>query len=170
MSNRPTEHEYAPYYAQYIHLVPEENILAALEASTHYTTDVLNTFSDEQAARLHGTTQWTLKQTLGHLCDAERVFAYRAMRIARGDQTPMASFEQDDYVAAANANQRPWDDIISEYRAVRAATIALAKSCGPEEMKRTGTASGKTVSTRALFYIAVGHERRHMELVRQHAK
>ncbi|MGZ4787660.1 MAG: DinB family protein [Terriglobales bacterium] len=170
MSNRPTEQEYAPFYADYVNRAPEEDVAAALEAQSHYTLDVLNSFTDEQAGRLHGTTKWTLKETLGHLCDAERVFSYRAMRIARGDKTPLASFEQDDYVAAGNFNDRDWDELIAEFAALRQATIAFARGTSAEHLQRVGTASGKSVSARALLYITVGHERRHIELIREHAR
>ena len=170
MSNRPTDQEYAPFYADYVGRAPEEDVAAALEAQSHYTLDVLNSFSDEEAGRLHGTTSWTLKETLGHLCDGERVFTYRAMRIARGDKTPLAAFEQDDYVAAGSFNDRDWDSLISEYSALRRATIAFARGTSAEHLARTGTASGKTVSARALLYITVGHERRHIELIKEHAR
>ena len=170
MSNRPTAQEYAPFYADYVSRAPEEDIAAALEAESRYTLDVLNAFTDEQAGRLHGTTKWTLKETLGHLCDAERVFAYRAMRIARGDKIPLPGFEQDDYVAAGKFNARNWDDLIAEYAALRKATIAFARGTSAEHLARMGTASEKPVSARALLYITVGHERRHIELIKQHAK
>jgi hypothetical protein len=150
--------------------VPEEDIVAALEASTKYTTDVFESFSDEQASRLHGTTQWTLKETLGHLCDTERVFTYRAMRISRGDKTPLPGFEQDKFVAAGNFGARDWDNLIEEWSAVRRATISFARSLTPEMLGRLGTAGENTVSPRALLYITVGHERRHLELIKQHAR
>jgi uncharacterized damage-inducible protein DinB len=161
--------EYGEWYADYVSRVPEEDIVAALEASTKYTGDVLDSFSDEQAARLHGTSKWTLKETLGHLCDAERVFSYRAMRIARSDKTPLAGFEQDEFVANGKFAERDWNDLVQEWQALRRATIALARSMTPEMMNNVGTASNLPVSTRALFYIIVGHERRHVELMKQHA-
>jgi uncharacterized damage-inducible protein DinB len=170
MSNRPNENEYAPYYGDYVSRAPEEDVAAALEAQSHYTLDILNSFDDEQAATLHGTTKWSLKETLGHLCDAERVFGYRAMRIARGDKTPLPGFEQDDYIAGGNFNERDWDNLIAEYSALRQATIAFARGTSPEHLERMGTASDNPVSARALLYITVGHERRHVELIRQHAK
>lgn len=169
MSDRPTPNEYAEYYADYVSRVPEDNIVAALEASTRYTTEVLESFTEEQAERLHGTTKWTLKETLGHLCDGERIFSYRALRIGRGDKTPLPGFEQDDFVASANSNDRSWQDLISEYSALRKATIALARSLSSQAMQNMGTASTYPVSARALFYITVGHERRHVELIKKHA-
>ena len=170
MSNRPVaEKEFASFYADYVSRVPEEDVIAALEASTKYTLEVLGAFDEDQASTLHGTTKWTLKETLGHLCDGERVFSYRAMRIARGDLTPLPGFEQDDFVATANSNARLWSDLIDEYSSLRRATITLAKSLSPEAMQRIGTASDHPVSARALFYIMVGHERRHVELMKQHA-
>ncbi len=170
MSNRPTDKEYGEWFADYVSRVPEEDIVAALEASTKYTTDVLESFTDEQASTLRGTTKWTLKEVLGHLCDGERVFSYRAMRIARGDKTPLPGFEQDDFVANGNFPAREWSSLIEEYTALRRATIVLAKSLTPEMMLRMGMASDNPVSSRALLYITVGHERRHMELLRKHAK
>ena len=170
MSNRPTNQEYGQWYADYVSRVPEEDIVAAFEASTHYTTDVLQSFTDEQAGRLRGTTKWTLKETLGHLCDAERVFSYRAMRIARGDKTPLPGFEQDDFVASGNFSDRNWDDLIEEYSALRRATKVFARSLTPEMLRQIGTASENPVSTRALLYIMVGHERRHLELIKEHAR
>jgi uncharacterized damage-inducible protein DinB len=170
MSNRPTTAEFSEYYADYVGRVPEEDIVAALHAQTKYTTEILESFTDEQAERLHGTTKWTLKETLGHLCDAERIFAYRAMRIARGDKTPLPGFEQDDFIATGNFNNRDWDDQIAEYSALRQATISLARSLTPEMAEQVGTASNYPVSARALLYITVGHERRHVELIRQHAR
>jgi len=169
MSNRPTSKEYGEWYADYVNRAPEEDIVAALEASTHYTTDVLQSFTDEQAGRLRGTTKWTLKETLGHLCDAERVFSYRAMRIARGDKTPLPGFEQDDFVASGNFSARNWDDLIEEYSALRRATKVFARSLTPDMLQQVGTASDNPVSARALLYIMVGHERRHVELIREHA-
>ena len=170
MSNRPATGEYGDWYADYVSRVPEEDIVAAFEASTKYTTGVLESFADEEANRLHGTTKWTLKETLGHLCDAERVFGYRAMRIARGDKTPLPGFEQDDFVANGNFNARDWSSLIEEWSALRKATIALARSLSPEELQQLGTASNNPVSVRALLYITVGHERRHLELLKEHAR
>jgi len=170
LSNRPARNEYGDWFADYVSRVPEEDIVAALEASTKYTKEVFESFTDEQAGRLHGTTKWTLKETLGHLCDGERVFSYRAMRIARGDKTPLPGFEQDDFVAAGNFNARDWNSLLEEWSALRTATIALARSFTPEMLRQLGTASDSPMSARALLYVTVGHERRHMELLRQHVR
>jgi uncharacterized damage-inducible protein DinB len=168
MSNRPSSQEYAEYYGKYVQYAPEEDIASALETQSHYTLDVFDSFTDDQAGRLRGTTKWTLKETLGHLIDAERVFAYRAMRIARGDKTPLPGFEQDDYIAGGNFNERDWDNLIAEYSALRQSTVAFARGTTAEHLERMGTASNNPVSARALLYITVGHERRHLELMKQH--
>ncbi|HWR15089.1 MAG TPA: DinB family protein [Terriglobales bacterium] len=170
MSNRPTEKEYSGYYGKYVAYVPEEDVLGALEASGKYTQELLAAFTEQQAGRLRGTTHWTLKQTVGHLCDGERIFAYRAMRIARGDKTPLPGFEQDDYIATGNFNERTWQNLLAEYAAVRTSTIEMARGFTPEMMQQVGTASDSTVSARALLYVIVGHERRHVEALKQHAK
>ena len=169
MSNRPDAEEYGAWYADYVSRVPEEDIVGALEASTRYTTDVLDSFSEEQASSFKGTSKWTLKEVLGHLCDAERVFIYRAMRISRGDKTPLPGFEQDDFVAHGNFAAREWSSLVEEYTALRRATIAFAKSLTPGMLHQIGTASDNPFSARALLYITVGHERRHIELIRQYA-
>jgi len=169
MSNRPTEQEYARFYAEYVERVPEEDVAAALEAQSRYTLEILNAFDDDEASSRHGTSKWTLKETLGHLCDGERVFAFRAMWIARGDKTPLPGFEQDDFVASGNFNERDWDNLIAEYAALRQATIAFTRGTSPAHLERMGTASENPVSARALLYVIVGHERWHIERIKQHA-
>jgi uncharacterized damage-inducible protein DinB len=168
MSNRPKDSEYSEYFGRYVKYVQEDDIVAAMEASTTYTTDVLESFTDAQAGSLHGTTNWTLKETLGHLCDAERIMSYRAMRISRGDKTPLPGFEQDDYIVPGKFNRRSWEDLVGEYKALRSASLALARSFDSEMAERMGTASDSPVSARALLYIIVGHERRHLEMLKQH--
>jgi hypothetical protein len=101
--------------------------------------------------------KWSLKQVVCHINDTERIFAYRALRIARGDQTPLPGFEQDPYVSAADANARSWSDHIAEFEAVRAATLALFRGLPAPAWTRSGTASGNTLSVRAVAYIIAGH-------------
>lgn len=165
INTRPGANEYAAFYADYVRRANEADIVEALKAQRDATISFLRTVPEAQAGKLKGTTNWTIKQVVEHLCDAERVFSYRALRFARGDEKPLQSFEQDDYVANGVANQRTLASLIEEYSALRAATIAFAASLTDQMAKRTGVASGKRVSVRALLRITVGHDRRHLEIM-----
>src|SRR5436305_13655497 len=101
---RPDSTEYAPYYGKYVSLVPDGNIAAILAAQIEPTLALLGRLSEVQGNYAYAPGKWSIKQMVGHVVDAERIFAYRALRIGRGDQTPLPSFEQDDYVANANFN------------------------------------------------------------------
>ena len=102
-----------------------------------------------------------------HIIDTERVFAYRAMRVARNDKTPMPGFEQDDYVPNSNASQRSASSVIEEYAALRNSTIQLFQNFSEDQLNRIGTASGFPISTLALGFILAGHEAHHMRIIRE---
>ena len=122
--------------------------------------------SDDQANKGYAPGKWSLKESIVHICDAERIFAYRALRIGRGDETPLASFEQDDYVPTSRANMRSTADILAEFRAVRGASLALLNSFDDEAIARVGTASDRLFTTRALCWIMAGHAAHHVGLTR----
>ena len=145
---RPEVTEYAPFYAGYIAHVPEGDVLTLLEDQRQSLLNLMTTLNDEQATYRYAEGKWSIKEVIGHLIDAERVFAYRAMRIARGDVTPLPGFEQNDYVAATNFDQRSLQGLAEEYRAQRYANIALFRSFTQVEAMRVGTASGAAVSVR----------------------
>lgn len=165
---KPQPSEYAPYYAPYIALVPDDG-----QVLTHLAThlDLLETqirgYSPAHCITPHTAGEWTINEILLHLLDAERVFAYRALRIARADTTPLPSYEHDDYVPYSRANERAVEDILSEYRAVRQATLALFRSFDEAALVRLGTASTQPISVRALIYNVAGHERHHLHSIRQ---
>ena len=108
-----------------------------------------------------------MKEILGHVNDAERIFTYRALRIARGDQTPLPGFEQDDYVKTGGFNERPLADLVEEFADIRSASLALFRSFDEEEWLRRGTASEKEVSVRALGFITAGHELHHRRILEE---
>lgn len=163
---RPEANEYGTFHADYVSRVPETDIVAALKAQRQDTLSFLRSLSEQQSLELKGTNAWAIKQVVEHLCDAERVFAYRALRFSRGDQTALASFKQDDYVANGRANESTLESLVEQYDLLRQATILLAESMTPEMMQRRGIASGTEVSVRALFYVTVGHDRRHLEIMK----
>jgi uncharacterized damage-inducible protein DinB len=167
MLTRPERNEYSDFHADYVARVPEGNVIDVLEKQSKELQAFLKTLSEEQAEKVQAPGKWSIKQVVGHLCDGERVLAYRAMRIARGDQTPLAGYEQDDYVRESNANERKLADLAAEHEAVRRATIALFKSMPEQAWLRRGTANNAELSVRALAYITAGHEHRHLELMKK---
>ena len=167
MISRPADNEYAPYYGKYISQVPDGDLLNFLELQPDEFDGLVNDLSDEQATRPPAPGKWSVKQVLGHICDGERVFAYRALRFARSDKTDLEGFEQDDYVASANSNGRSATALLAELKSVRRATLSLLESLSEAETLQTGVASGNNVSVRALAYIIGGHAQHHLELLRK---
>jgi len=163
----PARDEYADYYADYVSRAQVPDLAEALESQRNETLAFVSRYSDETAGATRGTRNWSIKEVLGHLCDAERVFTYRALRFSRADVTALASFEQDDYVTAGNFNARSVESLKAEYSNLRKATVELWKGLSDEMKLRRGVASGKPVSVRALFHITLGHDSRHLEIMRQ---
>jgi len=163
---RPEPDEYLAYYGKYIQLVKSDAALDALVALSNSTPRYLGTISESRSAHRYAPGKWSVKQTVGHICDVERVFAYRALRIARSDATPLPGFEENDYVANGNFDDRPFSDLVLEFRAIRSASIALFGSLSEEAHGRRGTANNATVTPRALAWIAAGHELHHLGLLR----
>ena len=165
--SRPAPEEFAPYYGRYISLVPDSEILALLRQQANDTLNLLKSRTESDGNLRYAPDKWTVKEMLGHLTDSERVFAYRALRIARGDQTPMEGFEQDDWVRDGLFERRSLADLTEEFRSVRAATLSLFQNFSDEVWMRTGTANNNTVSVRALAYIIAGHELHHRRILRE---
>ena len=159
---RPPADEYAPFFAGYVERVPDGDILGILEAQLDATQALLAPLSRAQALARPTPADWNILEVLGHITDGEQVFAYRALRIARGDATPLAGFEQDDYVRAARSSERMLGDLLDAYAAQRRATIALLRGLDAEAWLRRGTVAGHPSSARACAYIAAGHERHHI--------
>lgn len=163
----PEASEYAPYYGQYISLVKGDDVLRALEEQIPVTSALLERLTDQQADYRYASGKWSIKEVLGHLADTERIMSYRALRMARGDQKPLAGFEQDDYVRAAEFGRRQLAGLIQEFNAVRRATLALFRHLEPEAWTRRGIANEKEVSVRALAYIIAGHELHHRRILQE---
>jgi len=167
MLSRPGSAEYFEYYGQYVALVPDGDVRDHLRAQLFETVALLEAVADAKAEQSYGAGKWTLKEVVLHLSDTERVFGYRMLRIARGDTTPLPGFEQDEWVPHSCANDRAMSNLLLEFAAVRASTLALFDSLPAAAWLRKGTASGHTISARALAYIAAGHERHHLAIIRE---
>jgi hypothetical protein len=166
-AHRPDASEFAPYYGRYVAAVPEGDIVSLLRRDRDEWQSTIANLPESKGDHRYADDKWSIRQVIGHVSDTERVFSYRAFRIARGDQTPLASFEQDDYVKTAGSEQRTLSSLAAELLAVRESTLALFTSLPDEAWMRTGTASGNTVSVRALAYITAGHAQHHLRILRE---
>ncbi|HEY0971815.1 MAG TPA: DinB family protein [Gemmatimonadales bacterium] len=164
---RPGPGEYAPYYERYVAAVPDGDLLGILGRQLSATSELARAIGEERAAVSPAPGKWSPRDVLLHVADTERVMAYRALRIARGDTTPLPGFEQDDFAREAGAGERTVADLLDELAAVRGATIALLRSLPAGAPERRGTASGHEVTVRALAYIIAGHELHHQRLLRE---
>ena len=159
--------EFNPYYLPYIQLAANQDIVLGLKKNVISVVDFYQNIPSEKLDHAYAEGKWTPKDILLHIIDTERVFVYRAMRIARQDKTEMVGFEQDDYIDAGKANNRTINSLIEEYKAVRNATIVLFDSFSDEELKSIGKANGSPVSVRAIGYIITGHENHHNNVIRE---
>jgi len=166
-TQRPAGDEYAAYYQRYIDQVPPGDVLKGMESQFADTLALLRSLSESRGDHRYAPEKWSIKEVVGHLCDSERVFAYRLMRVARGDPTPMPAFDENEYVRQANFGARTLADLVGEFERVRGATRALVAPLDDGFMERRGTASGHTISARALAYIVAGHERHHVKILRE---
>ncbi|WP_299523328.1 DinB family protein [Winogradskyella sp.] len=168
ISNQLNATEYHPYYKYYIDKAVGLDIVGGLQINLEKAFAFLSEIPEEKYSFAYAKDKWTIKDILLHIIDAERIFAYRALRIARGDTTPLAGFEQNNYVLNGNATSRTFKSITDEYKAVRNATISLFGSFNDNMLQRVGKASGSAVSVRALGYIITGHENHHLHIIEEH--
>jgi hypothetical protein len=164
---RPQPGEYAPYYDRYIALIEGEDILGTLDEQRRKTVLLLSGRSEAEGEFRYAPEKWSAKEVLGHVNDTERIFAYRALRIARADATPMEGFEQDDYVRNGPFAQRPLADLIEDYIAVRRATLSLLRNLEAAAWTRRGVANKNEITVRALAYIIAGHEVHHRRILEE---
>ena len=163
--SRPAPGDYAPYAEQYVVLVSGDDIVGALSAQLKQTVALFSGRSERDGNFRYAPGKWTVKEVLGHVADTERIFAYRALRIARGDQTPLADFEQDDYVRGARFSERKLADVVEEYSDVRRANLDLFRSLDEEAWRRRGAANNSPVTVLALAYLIAGHELHHRKIL-----
>jgi DinB superfamily len=165
--HRPEPTEYAENYANYIAQVPGADVLGVLESQRLQMLQLFAGRSERDGNFRYAPGKWTVKEVLGHVTDAERIFTYRALRIARGDQTPLPGFEQDDYVRNGGFGGRTLGGLVDEFAAVRGASIALFRSFDEETFARRGVANQKEVTVRALAFITAGHQIHHRTILEE---
>ncbi len=164
---RPADDEYAPFYGTYVSKVPEGDVARYLETQLRETRSLLATIPEGRGNHRYAEGKWSVKEVIGHMCDAERIFAYRVLRFARADQTPLSSFDENTYAVAGQFDKRTMASLVDEFAQVRDATLALVRTLDADSGARRGVASNKEVSVRALVYIIAGHVTHHVGVLRE---
>lgn len=163
---RPTADEYAPYYAGYIARVGDGDIVHHLDEQLVETLGLLTTLPEERGGHRYAPGKWSIRQLIGHVSDAERIFTYRALRFARADATELAGFDENNFVANARFDERSLASLADELEAVRRATLAFFDSLAPDEWERRGVANGNAATVRGIAWIIAGHELHHLNILR----
>lgn len=162
---RPAEGEYLPYYEKYIARVPDGDLIETLARQADDTLAMLRHQPPEIADFAYADSKWTVKEVIGHVCDAERIFTYRLLRVARNDQTPLSGFDENVYVPAGKFGDRTMESLLEEFAAVRASTIALVAGLPDAAWSLSGIANNAAISARAIAFILAGHELHHREIL-----
>jgi uncharacterized damage-inducible protein DinB len=165
-TKKPEQSEFLPYYGKYIDLVASGDVITTLAKQMEETQALLRDLPASIATHRYAPGKWSVNEVVGHVLDAERIFAARALRFARGDGTPLPSFEQNDYVANATFNAYPLSELALELASVRQSTIFLFRHIDEAAWMRRGVASDAEVTVRALAYIIAGHELHHRQILR----
>ncbi len=166
-TGRPAETEYAPFYAKYIGLVPEADVLAALEGQIDDFRRFAKSVPPDREGHRYAAGKWSVREVIGHLTDGERVFGYRAFCFSRGEQAPLPAFDENAYVAHSDCDSVPLGELVDELVTVRRGNLAALRRLAAGDWARLGTASGKPISVRALAYVMAGHPRHHIGVLRE---
>jgi len=164
---RPEPGEYAPYYERYISLISGTDIVSTLEAQRRQMLILLCGREEADGDLRYAPDKWSAKEVLGHVCDTERIFAYRMLRISRADKTPIEGFEQDDYVRNGPFAKIAFAEVIEDYIAVCRATVTLVRNLDEQAWSRRGIANKNEVSVRAIAYLTAGHELHHRRILEE---
>jgi uncharacterized damage-inducible protein DinB len=165
---KPRDGEFPPYANMYIQLLPGDGqLLRHLKNNFIATKELILSLPEGKLNYRYAENKWTIKQIMVHIIDDERIYAYRALRFARNDETELPGFEQDDYVLYSRANERSIENIMEEYEGVRSSTIALFDGLPEDSFLRMGIANNNKVTVRALAYHIAGHELHHMNIIRE---
>jgi uncharacterized damage-inducible protein DinB len=163
---RPDSSEYAPFYAGYISKVPDSGPAQLLQEQIAQL-EQLRTLSEDKANHRYADGKWSVKEVIGHIADGERVFSYRLTRIARGDKTPLAGFDENAWAKTAPHGRRPIANVVNEMVAVRRSTLSLIDSLDEASLANTGVANNNPVSARAICWIMAGHTKHHLEILKE---
>jgi hypothetical protein len=163
---KPDASEYAPFYETYVSLVPEGDVVEAMRSQLAEVTAMLGGIGEERGGHAYAEGKWSIRQVVGHCIDGERIFSYRALAIARGEQRPLPGMDQDEYMAHSDFDSRTLADLAAEFAHARAANVLMFHGLSEDAWLRRGVASEREVSVRALAHIVVGHVAHHMNVLR----
>ena len=163
---RPETNEFAPYYNTYISLIEGDGVMSVLDAQSRELSAIFSAMPEEKGTFAYAPGKWTIKELLSHLIDAERIFAYRVLRISRGDETSIEGFEQDGYIETSNANYRSFAALVDEFDFQRRSNMLMLDNIDEAGSIRMGTASNNPISVRALAYIMAGHVTHHINILK----
>jgi hypothetical protein len=164
---RPGADEYAPFYADYVGLVPEADVLPVLAAQASEIRRVAASVPGDRETFRYGPGKWSVREIFGHMGDGERVFGYRAFCISRGDKAALPGFDENDYVAESAYDERTVAELADDFAGLRASNLAVLGRLDPARWARVGNANGKPVSVRALAYVMAGHARHHLRVLKE---
>ena len=163
---RPGETEFAPFYAGYVSLVPEGEVLGVLESQPGEVARLAASVPLVRETHRYAPGKWSLREVFGHITDGERVFGYRSFCISRGETASLPGFDENEYIKTSGFDQRPLADLARDFAAIREANLTVLRRLPEKDWDRTGTAFAKLVSVRALAYIMAGHVRHHLGILR----
>ncbi|ETI70833.1 DinB family protein [Neobacillus vireti] len=167
MLQRPLENEYPAYYVPYVKLVPEGYLVSILKENLVNTEALLESLSEDDSHFRYASGKWSIKEVLGHMSDTERIMSYRLLRIGRGDQTPLAGFNENDYIAGSQFDQLPIKIILEDFAATRNATITLIQNMPDEAWAKRGIANETDITSQAIAYIIAGHAIHHLKIIHE---
>lgn len=165
-AKKPADDEFAPFYAGYIKRAPDGDVVETMDSQLAETLSLLRSLPESMGDHSYAPGKWTIREIIGHLSDAERVFSYRALRFSRGDTAPLEAFDENQYVANGAFGKRTLDDLIGELQHLRKSSIHLFGGLTREAFSMRGIASGKEITVRAIAFILPGHEAHHLDVLR----
>ena len=163
----PAIGEYPSYLGNYIRLVGATSVTNAVEKHSDMILDFFQKIPADKITYRYAEGKWNLKEVLQHIIDTERIFAYRALRLARHDKTSLPGFDENAFAAASNADLRDWEGLLAEFKAVRKSTDLLLESFTEEQLNETGLINGNPVSTNAIGFIIYGHILHHINVTNE---
>ena len=164
---RPAENDYSTYFGTYVSRVPEDDVLSAIEQQSSETQRLVASLDETRGAHRYAEGKWSVKQVLGHISDSERVFGYRALCIARGDKNSLPGFDENEYMVHANFDDWRLGDLAESYALVRRSNIVFFRNLPEDAWDRRGVANKNEITVRALAYVMLGHERHHLNVLRE---
>ncbi len=163
----PGEYAQSPYVSRYIEQVGEEPVLEVLTRQFGEMEQIFGALDEPRSGFRYAEGKWSLKELLGHMVDTERIMAYRVLCIARGEKQPLPGFDENAYAQLAGYGNRPFADVLAEYRLVRGANLLLFRSLTEPMLRQVGNANGYAISARAMLYVLTGHEKHHLGIIRE---